>query len=189
VKRKDAGGVRSAEAELAWIKRRFCSRSCSKKAENPMSKNQARIKMRETLRRIRHRPIRQGGNGRLLPIPQLALLHALGEGWESEVAIPTRIPKGNGYPTCYKLDIANAKMKIGIELDGETHAGEKIAIDRKKIDLLATFGWTVYRVKNSQAMKLYSTFESADTLLTLLKEFSSTTATTSTRPSPACTAP
>ena len=159
------------EAEHIWNKREFCSISCSKKHANPMSKNAARLKMRETLLRIKHAPISRGGNGRLLPLPQLALLHALGEGWHAEVAIPTRMARDSGYPTNYKLDIANPEMKWGIEIDGASHNGQRKELDQKKSDFLATLGWKVSRLTNEQAMNLYSTFTSLDTLLTSLKEF------------------
>ena len=54
-------------------------------------------------------------------MPQLALLYALGEGWTAEVVLPTKMPKGSGYPTAYKIDIANIEKKIAIEVDGESH--------------------------------------------------------------------
>ncbi len=149
----------------------FCSISCSKKHSNPMSNPAIRMKMKQKLREIKHCPIRRGGNGRLLSIPVLALLHALGEGWEAEYAVPTKKRKGIGYPTCYKLDLANAEKKIGIEVNGSSHSTiERKDQDLKKIALLREFGWKIFVVSNSKALELYSTFESPDTLLTLLME-------------------
>jgi hypothetical protein len=157
--------------EASWSKQRFCSISCSKKLENPMADPAARQKMKARLREIGHKPRKQGGNGRLRSLPHLALAHALGEGWESEVVVPTKIPKGNGYPTCYKIDIANRELMIGIEINGGSHCSiERQMQDRKKLDLLASLGWSVYRVSNERALCLYSTFKSRDTLLTLLME-------------------
>lgn len=164
--------------EKSWHKQTCCGQSCAKKLANPMSKNQARLKMKATLRRIRHRPIKRGGNGQLLPLPQLALLHALGEGWESEVAVPTGMDRFSGYPTCYKIDLANKATKVGIEIDGGSHMTfERRDQDAKKMRFLATVGWSVYRVSNEEALRLYSTFTSTDTLLTSLAGGSSITAT------------
>lgn len=108
----------------------------------------------------------------MLPLPQLALLHALGEGWEAEVAIKTKAGHRNGvYPNCYKVDIGNKEMKIAIELDGGSHSTlERQEQDRKKVAKLSELGWCVYRVSNEKALHLYTTFKSVDTLLTLLKE-------------------
>ena len=64
-----------------------------------MSRNAVRQKVRQRLKEIRQRPIRRGGNGQLLTLPQLALLHALGDGWEAEVAVTTGMAKDSGYPT------------------------------------------------------------------------------------------
>lgn len=157
--------------EKAWDLQTCCSISCAKKHKNPMSNNQARIRMRETLRRIKHRPIRRGGNGRPLPLPQLALLHVLGEGWESEVAVATK-KRADGYPTCFKIDIANTERMMAIELDGVSHSGQEMAEqDRRKQEFLESCGWRVFRVPNADALRLYSTFESVDTLLTSLEAF------------------
>ena len=137
-----------------------------------MNGHLARMKMKATLRKIKHRPIRRGGNGQLLPLAQLALLHALGEGWEAEVAIATKMRHlGTGYPTCYKMDIANKERMIGIELDGTSHSSlERRAQDTKKTEFLISQGWSIYRVSNTKALELYSTFKSVDILLTSLME-------------------
>lgn len=153
--------------ETAFARQTSCSRSCSKRLKNPMSKHQSRLKMIATLKRIRHQPIRRGGNGRLLPLPQLALLHALGEGWEAEHTVKTgKFPK---YPPFYSLDVANAEKKICVEIDGGSHGTYlKKEQDRKKTAFLASLGWSVFRVSNERALSLYSTFTSVDTLLTSL---------------------
>lgn len=143
-----------------------------------MSNHQARMKMKARLREIKHKPIKCGGNGQLLPLSQLALLHALGDGWEAEVAVPTKIERGNGYPTCYKIDIANMEKKIAIEIDGGSHCMiERREQDAKKTDLLVSLGWSVFRVSKEEALRLYSTFTSVDTLLTSLTGGLFTTAT------------
>jgi len=115
----------------------------------------------------------------LLPLPQLALLHALGDGWVAEYAIKTNAGHRNGtYPNCYKADIANPEMMIAIELDGGSHSSlERQGQDQKKVIFLVGLGWSVYRVSNAKALSLYSTFTSVDTLLTSLMGFQSTTVT------------
>jgi hypothetical protein len=126
--------------------------------------------MREKIREIKHKPIKRGGNGHLLPLPQLALLHALGEGWEAEVTIATKMRHlGIGYPTCYKIDIANQNLMIGIEVDGGSHGSlERQEKDKKKTEFLISQGWSIFRVSNEKALSLYSTFKSVDILLTSL---------------------
>ena len=106
----------------------------------------------------------------MLPLPQLALLHALGEGWIAEYAIKTKAGHRNGvYPNAYKVDIANPEMMLAIELDGGSHCTlERKAQDRKKVDFLVRLGWRVLRIQNDEALHLYSTFKSADILLTSL---------------------
>jgi hypothetical protein len=138
-----------------------------------MSNRQTVLKVRAKLREIRHKPIKRGGNGQLLPLPQLALLHALGEGWESEVAVPTLVKRtlGCGFPTNYKIDLANKEKLVGIEVDGPSHDSPKAReLFQKKKSHLSSLGWSLYRVSNERALQLYSTFTSADTLLTLLME-------------------
>jgi hypothetical protein len=137
-----------------------------------------RDKMRRALMKRRHQPIRKGGNGRLLPLPHLALLHALGDGWEAESIETTGVPPGNGIPKHYKIDIGNRALRIAIEVDGVSHAPQEIhEADMRKVAFLASRGWYVFHVSNQRALWLYTTFTSVDTLRTSLMEFSSTTAT------------
>ena len=137
-----------------------------------MSNHQSRMKMKARLKEINHKPIKRGGNGKLLPIPQLALLHAMGEGWEAELAVPTGArSKGLPMPTCYKIDIANKERMIGVELNGGSHGTlERQEQDRKKVAFLEAEGWSIFQVSNEKALLLYSTFTSLDTLLTSLAE-------------------
>jgi len=163
--------------EKQWNRQRLCSISCSKKLENPMSNKDTVARMRRSLMKARHQPLRRGGNGRLLPVPQLALLHALGQGWEAELIEPTGIAPGNGIPRHYKIDIGNREMKIAIEVDGGSHMPESVhQADMRKAAFLAGRGWSVFHITNTRAMSLYSTFTSVDTLLTSLTGFLSTTA-------------
>lgn len=138
----------------------------------------ARQRMRRTLRRIGHQPIRRGGNGKLLPIPQLVLLHGLGPGWEAEYVVTTGIPPGNGIPRHYKLDLANPQMRMAIEMDGVTHQSHRVrSADLRKLMFLVERGWSVLRLSNQLALRLYSTSMSEDILRTSLMGLWSTTAT------------
>jgi hypothetical protein len=92
----------------------------------------------------------RGGNGTGLTIPQQVLLDELGEGWIAEYAIPTKVKKGLGYPTAYKVDIANPDRMIAIEVDGGRHNMRKEQ-DKKKEEFLQSIGWKVYRYSNSFA--------------------------------------
>lgn len=113
---------------------------------NPMARPEVREKVSRRLREMNHRPSVRGGNGTGMTVPQSILLGFLGEGWIPEFALSLgrRTP---GFPTCYKLDLANVGRRIAIEVDGNTHHARKDQ-DRKKEDKLASLGWTVLRFWN-----------------------------------------
>jgi hypothetical protein len=159
------------QGEKSWSEQECCSISCSKKYKNPMFQESCRERVSLQLREMKHRPPIQGGNGRPLPEAQSMLLRALGREWKAELVVLTHMPKHLGFPYCYKIDIGNAELKIGIEVDGRSHCSLKAqARDRKKDCFLETLGWKIYRVKNPAVMKMCSTFKSPATLLTLLME-------------------
>ena len=92
----------------------------------------------------------KGGNGRGPTRPQLALAAALG--WPMEVPVSCGKRKA-GRPACYKLDIAEAALKIAIEVDGESHRSPAAkARDRRKDAFLASQGWLVLRFKNERVL-------------------------------------
>jgi hypothetical protein len=156
-------------AESRWNAQTTCSKSCSKKLLNPMRDMEARQKVRAKHLASGHRPIQRGGNG-VLTVPQESLLAILGDGWEAEHSVATG-RRGAGYPTNYKIDIANRIRMIAIEVDGKSHGlAARKAGDAKKTAFLASRGWSVYRVSNTRALSLCSTCTSADTLLTSLME-------------------
>lgn len=159
------------EGEKSWSKRETCSPSCAKKYRNPMHSRDSRQKMSETLRKIGHRPKNIGGNGRELTVHQREMLTALGPDWVAEYAIKTKAGHRNGkYPNHYKADLANPKEMIVVELDGNSHCSlERQEQDRKKDNLLTKLGWSVFRVRNEDAEKLYTTYRSAD-ILRILRE-------------------
>ena len=147
IKRDPLGAVISVMQPGQWAEQRFCSISCSKRKENAMSNPNARTKMAHTLKQIGHKPKTRGGNGAGLTWHQAVMLEILGKDWIAEYPFPTKISKRNGYPTCYKIDIANPKLMIGIELEGNSHKGKRAAEDAKKDALLVSFGWQTFRVK------------------------------------------
>jgi len=183
IKRDEDGNVISMMKPAFWKRQRFCSISCSKKRENAMRCPAARAKMSATLKRIGHQPIVQGGNGRGLTESQKILFEILGDDWIPEHAVPTGLRMATrgtaeAYPTNYKLDLANPKLMIGIELDGVSHnTPSRRAQDQKKDKLLQSFGWRVLRVPNKDALALSTTCKCPDTLLSSLMAYLSTTAT------------
>ena len=101
--------------------------------------------------RARGWPELVGGNGREAHLPQKLLALALG--WPMEVVVKTEKERGSGYPNHYKIDVANVALKIGIELDGQSHNSEKARErDKKKDALLITKGWRMLRFKNKEVL-------------------------------------
>lgn len=117
---------------------------------NPMTRPEVRAKVSRRLREIGHAPSVRGGNGRGMTRPQAILLSALGPGWEPEFAIPLggRI---SGYPTSYKVDLADPAKRIAIEVDGNCHYSRKDQ-DAKKDAKLTSLGWTVLRFWNREIL-------------------------------------
>ena len=96
---------------------------------------------------------KRGGNGQYTP-SQILLATALG--WEMEIAIKTgnNQTDGSGYPTCYKVDIGNRKLKIAIEVDGKMHRERKHKVlDQKKENKLIGLGWKVLRFTNKEVIE------------------------------------
>lgn len=132
-------GEPKAEAEIARIT-----------ALNPMSDPDVRRKVSRTLTAMNHGPSVRGGNGRGLTRPQRLLMDVLGSDWTAEYALSLgqRTP---GFPTHYKLDLANPRLKVGIEVDGPSHWSRKDQ-DRKKGAKLASLGWKVLRFWNQEIL-------------------------------------
>lgn len=137
-----------------------CSRKCQndalslrRKIYNPMrDRADVRSKCATSLRVMKWKPQVRGGNGQPLPLEQLLLAAALG--WNTEVAVPTKKGRSSGYPTCYKLDIGNSELKIGIEIDGRGHrALARRVQDAKKEHLLQAMGWTILRFSKKRAVE------------------------------------
>jgi hypothetical protein len=92
------------------------------------------------------------GNGKGPSGPQRLLAEALG--WPMEHAVRTGMPRGSGYPPCYKMDIADPTLKVAVEVDGGSH-NNKLGRqrDRKKDDFLRSLGWCVLRFSNKDVMR------------------------------------
>lgn len=156
------------EAESIFKKRRFCGNSCAKKSSNPMHKPEWRQKMTETLKRIGHKPVVRGGNGTGMTPVEKMMLSKLPAGWVSNHTVKTLKRPAQGYPHHYKLDLALPSEMLCLELDGGSHGSlSRQEQDKKKDALLRQLGWKVCRMSNTKAEKLFSTFESVDTLLIL----------------------
>ena len=92
-----------------------------------------------------------GGNGRPLPVPQRLLAARLG--WSTEFIVRTLTKKSEGFPTHYKIDIAEPLLKIAIEIDGHGHLAKRIQeADHRKTAFLESRGWIVLRFWNHQVM-------------------------------------
>lgn len=95
----------------------------------------------------------KGGNGRGLTVPQQMLVDALG--WQPEYAVSCgKNPKARGLPSCYKIDLAEPALMIGIEVDGHSHsAAARKLEDAKKDAFLSSLGWRIIRFKNADILK------------------------------------
>lgn len=130
--------------------------SARMKANNPMSNPETREKMSKTLKRIGHRPVIRGGNGKGMTKPQAKLMNALTEmNPASEFVIKTKVKKINEehLPTHYKIDIAIPEYMIAIEVDGGIHCQlTRKEQDKKKANFLESAGWTVLRFTNREVL-------------------------------------
>jgi hypothetical protein len=128
--------------------------SARMRARNPMARGDARERMRATLRAIGHRPPVQGGNGRGLTRPQALLLAALPATWAAEVVVPVGLGRRQGFPTAYKLDLADAGARIAVEVDRASHqTAEGRTRDAKKTARLTALGWRVLRFRNREVLE------------------------------------
>jgi hypothetical protein len=119
---------------------------------NPMRMPGVKERATASLRAMGHKPRVRGGNGCGATVPQALLAKALG--WPMEVVVPTRMKRATGFPGCYKLDVANSDLMVGVEVDGGSHASlDRQAQDRKKDAFLSSIGWTVLRFSNEVAME------------------------------------
>lgn len=130
--------------------------SARMKAHNPMADAESRAKMAGTLRRIGHQPKVRGGNGRPMPEAQRLLLGLLGPAWIPEFVVKTG-RRSDGFPHCYKIDLANPTEMIAIEIDGGSHGLARRAEDERKTAFLTSVGWMVLRRSNSEVLTNWET--------------------------------
>src|SRR5882672_2699191 len=128
-------GKPKAQAELA----RFST-------INRMHLPETRAKLSRALKERNHKPSVRGGNGHPMTEAQAALKAVMSGNWTAEYALSLGRLKP-GYPTNYKIDLANEGLKIAIEVDGHSHRSRK-HLDQKKDEMLISLGWTVLRFWN-----------------------------------------
>jgi very-short-patch-repair endonuclease len=115
-------------------------------ALNPMSMPGVREKVSRRLKAMSHEPSVRGGNGRGMTKEQSLLMGALCGRWKAEYALSLG-QRTAGYPTHYKIDLANVERRLAIEVDGHSHHARK-DLDLKKDRKLSDLGWTVLRFWN-----------------------------------------
>lgn len=125
---------------LAWLRNG---------ASKPSTRPEVVQKMQATMRaRGHYQKILTGGNGGGLTEPQRQLLNILGATFQPEVVVPLG-KRAPGYPTCYKIDVADQNAMIGIELNGWSHSTPAgVERDRKKLEKLTGLGWTMLTFSN-----------------------------------------
>lgn len=131
-------------------------------------RSEARRKLSASLKAIGHRPPvhyeRQGPT-----VPEALVLEALGPEWVLEH--PVTIRQGGEYQGHYRIDVANIKEKIAVELDGPSHkALIRVAHDQKRDAYLVSLGWRVFRFPNSVILSKSSTSKLRAFLITSLAE-------------------
>ena len=95
----------------------------------------------------------RGGNGWPPTEPERLLLDRLGPGWRWQHVVPIGRPRRRGVPTHYKIDLANSRSKVAVEVDGNSHHGDDSRErDRRKDELLGGRGWAVLRVRNEAVL-------------------------------------
>jgi len=138
------------------------------RALNPMESLETRRKVSSILKAMKHEPSERGGNGHGLTVPQKILMDALGENWIAEYALSLG-KKTPGYPTCYKVDLANPGLKVAIEVDGASHHSRK-AQDEKKDQKLASLGWKVLRFWNKEILSWKDSDRKMETSISMILE-------------------
>jgi hypothetical protein len=121
------------------------------KMNNPMSRPASLAKMKATLKKINHKPLIRGGNGTgLTPAEQIL---SVATGLMPHV-VTTYMKRDSGYPTNYKLDLADVARMLAIEIDGSSHGLlSRQEQDQKKENFLKSLGWVVLRFSNKQVLE------------------------------------
>jgi len=134
---------------MANTNRKYASTRMKK--HNPMYDPAIREKVTAKLRRLKRKPSVRGGNGTGLTAAEKVLSIATGL---QPYTINTQGGRSKGYPTHYKLDLADPVRKLAIEVDGRSHnALSRQEQDRKKERFLNGIGWVILRFTNRQALE------------------------------------
>lgn len=96
--------------------------------------------------------LNRGGNGFGPSTHETLLLERLGYPWVYSHVVPTG-GRASGYPSCYKIDVANPNTMVAIEIDGSSHLHRKEE-DARKEAFLVERGWTVVRLSNEEVISL-----------------------------------
>lgn len=124
--------------------------SARMKANNPMRRATSLVKMKDTLKKIGHKPVIRGGNGTGLTFPEQVLSLATGL---LPYVVTTHMKRDSGYPTNYKIDLADVSRMLAVEIDGPSHGLlSRRAQDQKKEIFLKSLGWTLLRFSNKQVL-------------------------------------
>ena len=138
-----------SSATAAKTNRKYASARMT--SNNPMRKAEVRQSVSDTLKRIGHKPSVRGGNGTGLTTAEQMLSDATGL---QPYIVNTHGGRSKGFPTHYKLDLADPQHMLAIEVDGNSHnLITRQAQDRKKESYLRSRGWTVLRFTNKQVLE------------------------------------
>ena len=123
------------------------------KANNPMRLEENREKVREAImqniaegKQIAFGNARKHGNGCGMTPAESTMLELY-----PDAIFNLAVTVGDGQrPYHYKIDLAWPDLKIGLELDGTSHARRQAADDRK-VQRLSLIGWKIVRAPNELA--------------------------------------
>ncbi len=146
--------IEKTASKLRGRKRPQCAERM--RLHNPMWKEGVKEKVRSSLLAKGPdgwKPSIRCGNGYGPTGPEQVLLMLL-HGVKWNIPVQTKKGKGSGYPTVYKIDLGFPELKLGIEVDGQSHNSlARQAQDKKKDDFLHSLGWRVLRFKNKDILE------------------------------------
>lgn len=140
-----------------------CSMECKNKIHSKYQigrvlSEDTKKKVSDSLKRIKHKPYLQGGNGRGATKEQLLLYNELtvsNDSFQMEFIVVTN--KKNvpfKVPYHYKIDIASKIHMIAIEINGGSHNSQKVKeCDERKKLFLNSKGWKVLSFSNKDVLE------------------------------------
>jgi hypothetical protein len=97
---------------------------------------------------------RRGGNGTGPSKAQAKLHRLVGGELEYVVSLGKKIGWKKGWPCCFIIDIGFPSVKLGVEVDGESHNNPNSRKrDRRKARRLASLGWRLIRIRNFDVLR------------------------------------